>query len=515
MICTVPVAVSAAALLLPLVGMAPTAAARPHPPVPGTKEILRERATRLNPTEYEWLCKQPDSTEPSLHPVRMHSFKLFKNVQPDVDEDRLERDGSSLTWTGHVRGKPEWKVVVSATGICDVNRHATKAGVDAVFNFGERVYRISMLHNCPGWLRVTEEDPAQRQKPTGDDTDPEKPFPPAGERRDETLRRLKGRVSSGPVVIDMIVGYTPAAAQRIGGEQAIASRIQLAESYINQAFADSNVQASVDVVGWYNTGYYGDQTASVMLPKLENPNDYQLGARAAQLRQQYGVDLISVVNDVPYGSSGQANLPMPISEKSDNQAFSVVDVQSIVNWYNFGHEIGHNLALFHDRATLTQQLGGQDYRPYLTTPYSTGYITPNRQFHTLMAYSSACGQPCSAVNQYSNTENTVNGQPLGDQDNNNAAVARMTTPIVAGYRALNIYRERYALTLEPSSGGSVRPSTYGPYRPGAAVTLTARPDSGYRVAWWEADGIRYNLTTTQATITMNRAHTVKAVFTRL
>ncbi|MBD0742416.1 hypothetical protein BG418_13125 [Streptomyces sp. CBMA152] len=510
--------VCTAALVPPLAAMAPVAAA--PPPVPekpagNGKEILRERTVPLNPVEYQWLCRKPADTEPALHPAYDHSFELFDNVKPHIVEDRLDRDGASLTWTGHAQERPEWKVVLSATGICAANPDVKKADIDAEFNFGERVYRISMLPDRPGWLRVTEEDPAQRQKPTGDDAELEHPRPPAGQTMKTMLRPFKGRAPSEPVVIDMIVGYTPAAARRVGGEQAMVSRIQLAESLLNQAFADSNVQASVDVIGWYNTGYQGDQTASVMLQKLEKRDDPQLGARAAQLREQYGVDLVSVVNDVPYGSSGQANLPMPISAKSDSQAFSVVDVQSIVNWYNFGHEVGHNLALFHDRATLTEQLQGQDYRPYLATPYSTGYITRNRQFHTLMAYASSCGQPCTAVNQYSNTENTWAGQALGDKDNNNAAVARLTTPIVAGYRTLKIARQRYALTLGSSSGGTLRPSTYGPYRPDTAVTITARPDTGYRVAWWEADGVRYDLTTTQATITMDRARTVKAVFARI
>ncbi|MEI5098412.1 zinc-dependent metalloprotease family protein [Streptomyces sp. PmtG] len=294
----------------------------------------------------------------------------------------------------------------------------------------------------------------------------------------EGLRKLKERAAAAdgePVVIDMVVGYTPAAAWRVGGDQAMQSRIRLAESYLNQAFADSNVRASVDVVATYNTFYYGDQTAALMRRKLENRYDRELGAPAAQAREKYGVDLVSVINDVPYGSSGNANLPMPLSEKSDDQAFSVVDVQSIVNWYNFGHEVGHNLGLWHDRATLDQQAGGADYRPYLATPYSTGYVSPNREFHTLMAYASACGQPCTAVNQYSNTENTMNRQPLGDAHNNNAAVARLTTPIVAGYRTLAITRHRHALTLETGSGGTLRPSTYGPYAPGTTVTLTARP----------------------------------------
>ncbi|MFI1106221.1 reprolysin-like metallopeptidase [Streptomyces melanogenes] len=512
-----PAALCTAALVLPLAGTG-QAAAHPHPPTPtpGSQEILRERTDRLDLYDYRWLCSKHSASEPLLHSARKHYFDLFPDVQPAVVEDGRQQDGTSLTWTGHLREEPEHKVVLSATGLCDHHPDVTKVGIDAEFDFGARVYRIAMLPERPGWVRVTEEDPALRPKPPADDADFAKPPGPLRETPKETPRPVKARAAGDPVVIDMIVGYTPAAAARVGGEQAMVSRIQLAETYLNQAFADSNVQASVDVIGWYNTNYYGDQTAAVMLPKLQNARNTELGARAAQLREQYGVDLVSVINDVPYGSSGQASLPVPINAQSDSQAFSVVDVQSIVNWYNFGHEIGHNLGLFHDRTTLTQQLPGQDYRPYLTTPYSTGYITADHRFHTLMAYSSACGQPCSAVNQYSNTENTWNGQPLGDRDNNNAAVARTTTPIVAGYRTLTIDRQRYALTLSSSPGGSVRPSTYGPYRPGTTVTLRALPAPGYRVAWWEADGIRYDdLGTTQPTITMDRAHTVTAAFTQI
>lgn len=303
----------------------------------------------------------------------------------------------------------------------------------------------------------------------------------------EGLERLKKRAAvSDPVIIDMIVGYTPAAVRRVGGEPAMQTRIRLAESYLNQALADSNVRASVDVIGTYNTDYDGDQTASVMLPKLSAPSDLQLGARAAQLREDYGVDLVSVVNDVPQGSSGQASLPVPFLKPggvaNDGEAFSVVDVSSIVNWYNFGHEIGHNLGLWHDRATLDEQSGGQDYTPYLTTPYSTGFVTRNRDFHTLMAYSSACGRPCSAVNQYSNTENTVNGQPLGNADNNNAAVARLTTPIVAGYRDLKIARQRYRLTVEASQGVRRAPAPSAPTgrAPPSASTPTPRPATASR-----------------------------------
>ncbi|MEV7544094.1 M12 family metallo-peptidase [Streptomyces sp. NPDC089915] len=512
-------ALCAAALVLPLAGAAPAVTGPPaKSPAAGSlvpaadgKEILRERSIPLEPADFRWLC----GSRPFGAPLQ-HVFELFPDLRLRTVEERLDHDEASLTWTGHVQGMPSSSVVLSATGVCADAPDPAAVGIDAHFDLGERVYRISMLRNEPGRLRITEEDPDHRKHPAGDDIDPEHPLPDPEVMRKglEHLRKRAAAATGEPVVIDMIVGYTPAAAWRLGGEEAVQSRIRLAESYLNQAFADSNVQASVDVIGTYNTGYYGDQTAATMLKKLENPNDLELGSRAGQLRRQYGVDLVSVVNDVPNGSSGQANLPMPISERSDDQAFSVVDVQSIVNWYNFGHEVGHNLGLWHDRTTLDQQTGGQDYRPYLTTPYSTGYVTPDHRFHTLMAYSTACGQPCTAVNQYSNTENTVDGQPLGDAYNNNAAVARLTTPIVAGYRTLTIARQRYALTLQAGTGGTLRPSTYGPYAPGTTVTLTARPADGYRVAGWESDGVAYAYTGTEATVTMDRAHTVKVLFTR-
>ncbi|GGP90615.1 hypothetical protein GCM10010278_81180 [Streptomyces melanogenes] len=281
-----PVAVCTAALVLPLVGTGPAAAAHPHPPGPGAEEVLRERAVRLDLSEYQWLCHRPAVTEPSFHPARQHFFDLFRDVRPGVVEDGREYDGASLTRTGHLRTRPEQKVTLSATGLCAEHPDARKVGIDAEFDLGERAYRVTVLRDRPGWLRVTEEDPARRPAPTGDDADFEQPVPAAAESVRQTVRRLGAVSSKGPVVIDMIVGYTPAVAQRVGGEQAMVSRIGLAESYINRAFADSDVQASVDVIGWYNTGYYGDQTATTMLSRLEDRYDTQLGARAAELREQ-------------------------------------------------------------------------------------------------------------------------------------------------------------------------------------------------------------------------------------
>ncbi|WP_434587108.1 M12 family metallo-peptidase [Streptomyces sp. A5-4] len=485
-----------------------TAAARPAA-APEGEEIVRSRTVPVNVTDYRWLCTAAPFGMP-----REHTFDLFDDVRLTAVEDGLVRDGQKVTWTGHLKSDPRHNVVLSTTKVCEPGIDPAGVGIDAHFDLSERVFRIAGMRNEPGRLQITEEDPSKHEPSAPDDNHLGRSAPDPKTMRD-ALERLKKRAAApGPVIIDMIVGYTPAAARRIGGEQAMDARIKLAQSYINQAFADSNVQASVDIVGTYNTAYYGDQQAATVLPMISNPREPQLGTRAGQLREQYGVDLVSVITDIPDGSSGRASLPMPISEHSDNEAFSVVDVQSITAWYNFGHEVGHNLAMFHDRTTLDDQSGGQGYEHLLTTPYSTGFVTPNRDFHTLMAYSTACGGPCTAVNQYSNTENLVNGEPLGNQYNNNAAVARLTTPVVSGYRNLKASIVRHALTLSQSSGGEIRPATYGPYRAGTTVAVNAITAPGQRVAAWEFDGNRYNITGTQVTVTMDRAHTLKAVFTR-
>ncbi|MGH3804589.1 MAG: zinc-dependent metalloprotease family protein, partial [Pseudonocardiaceae bacterium] len=273
----------------------------------------------------------------------------------------------------------------------------------------------------------------------------------------------------------------------------------------------SNIPASIDIIGTYNTNYQGDNTSSVMHAKMNNPQDPELGSGAADLRQRYGVDLVTIVNSVDSGqSSGQGNLPQR-GIFNAKEAFSVVDVNSLTGWYNLGHEIGHNLGLFHDRRTLNGQVPDGSWMNSLNTRYGTGWITPNEEFHTLMAYSSSCLKQCSAVNQYSNTENTVNGQPLGDENNNNAALARLSTPIVSGYRTLTTAKTRYALTLSSTDGGTIRPAVYGPYKPGTVVGVTARPQTGYRLVAWLYDGVQYD-PGTQVNITMDRAHTLRGVF---
>ncbi|WP_328296609.1 M12 family metallo-peptidase [Streptomyces sp. NBC_00435] len=498
----------AAVAALPLataagVSAAPQTTRAPSPAGDG-KEVLRERTFPLRTEAFSGLCSPAPFGAP-----RERTFEFFDDVRVTAVEEGIDDDQGTLTWSGHVKNKPDTSVVVSMRGVCDTDRAPQGAVVvEVVADLGARVYHLETLPGLPPRLRATEEDPDHRPRRAPDT--PVNTSASAADMR-ESLRGRAAATAANPAVIDVIAGYTPKAVTAAGGEQQVINTIHWAERKMNEALADSNIPASIDIIGTYNTDYRGDNTSSVMHAKMNDPQDAALGATAADLRRRYGVDLITIVNKVDPGqSSGQGNLPERGIFNS-KEAFSVVDFDSLTGWYNLGHEIGHNLGLWHDRRTLDSQIPDGSWRNDLNTPYGTGWITPNEEFHTLMAYSSSCLKDCSAVNQYSNTDNTVNGQPLGDRNSDNAGLARLSTPIVAGYRTLTTARTRYALTLDPAEGGTVRPAVYGPYKPGTVVGVTARPQNGYRLVAWLYDGVQYD-PSAQVNITMDRAHTLTGVF---
>ncbi|MFG3283397.1 M12 family metallo-peptidase [Streptomyces sp. NPDC048111] len=472
------------------------------------KEVLREDTFPLRAAAFADLCDRAPFGAPSEH-----TFVFFDDTRITAVEDGAEEKEGTLTWSGHVKGRPDTSVIASVRGVCGTDRQDDESdtAVEVVADLGTRVYRLETLAGHGSLLQATEEDPSRRPQPSPDD-DLGAADRSASVSAPHARLRDRSRARTGdPVVIDVIAGYTRRAVAQAGGEQQVINTIDWAERKMNEAFADSGIPASIDVIGTYDTGYQGDNTSAALLGKLNNPDDPQLGATAAALRQRYGADLVTVVNSIDPGqSSGQGDLPTQ-GDFNARHAFSVVDFRSLTGWYNLGHEIGHNLGMFHDRDTLDSQVPGDVWRNLLNTRSGTGWISPRGTLHTLMAYATSCPTRCVTVNQYSNTENSVDGQPLGDRNNDNAALARLSTPVVAGYRTLTFARTRYALALSATDGGTVRPGVYGPYKPGTVVGVTARPQPGHRLAGWIYDGVQY-APQAQVNFTMDRAHTLRAVF---
>ncbi|MGP4845270.1 zinc-dependent metalloprotease family protein [Marinobacter sp. 1Y8] len=240
-------------------------------------------------------------------------------------------------------------------------------------------------------------------------------------------------------VVDILVLYTDDATQTSSGSD-IDARIASYIEYSNQAYQNSDVDMQLRLVG---------------VEQLDEPYTYVEGANldalrtnddVAMLRQQYGADLVTLINlrkpmnggyvcgigYVPPGQSGTGEF----YSNAPSLGFSLVGVNC--GYTTFAHELGHNMSLGHSYAQNSE--GG-------IFPWARGYGV-NGLFSTIMAYPQAFGTR-NQVQQFSSpSQRKCEGQPCG-VDRNQAdgadSVANLTTVAsqVAGFVA----------TVDPGNGG--------------------------------------------------------------
>ncbi|MFD5797910.1 reprolysin-like metallopeptidase [Streptomyces diastatochromogenes] len=465
--------------------------------------VVRTAVLRANAKEFASLCRTQKEGVPETR-----TFRLFPGT-PGITamRDYYHKDANgTIYWDGYDPKKPENTVSLSIIGACTRGGHTT---LDGVIEIGTKDYLFTPLPKHPGKYRLTEIDTLK--------------LPPSGRPGDTVNLPRTGRPgqpektpkadNNNPVAIDLLVPYTPAAVTELGGVTEVQARIRYGVSQINKAFATSHVPASVHVVHSYQTSPSGvaNEDANTVLNKLNKRADLTLGATAHAFRDDFGADLVALLASIPAeNSSGSADLPIPVSARTSESAYSVTSVFSVKEWDNLGHEIGHNLGMRHDRKTVANN-GETPPGPNDT---NFGWITSDNKFHTLMAYNTPCLPTCKVINQYSNTVNkTADGKILGDAKNNNAGIAQLATPLVSDYRATKVTnRHTLTMSVSPSGGGSITVSEFGPYDPGTQVTLTAHPAAGFVFAGWEVDGVKQSDTTTNYQITMDKNRSVVALF---
>ncbi|MBN7136208.1 hypothetical protein A7A76_15835 [Lysobacter enzymogenes] len=167
---------------------------------------------------------------------------------------------------------------------------------------------------------------------------------------------------AGPVV-DVFVGYTPGLVARYGSQSAALTRINYLVSVTNQAFIDSQVDATLRLVGTKQVAYPETATNGDALDALGDTSGAGPLQALRDARRASGADMLAIVrpflspehgncglatvngsNLGPYTTASGAGANAAISDGSDDNSSTYCKDTT------FSHELGHNWGLVHDAA---------------------------------------------------------------------------------------------------------------------------------------------------------------------
>ena len=174
-------------------------------------------------------------------------------------------------------------------------------------------------------------------------------------------------------IIDVLVVYTAEARLAEGGNSAIESLIDLAESETNAAYSNSGVGHVVRVVHKQEISF--SESGFSFSGFLNSAQDGSISG-LHDLRNTHGADLVVVLVDGDDSLCGLAFLMNPVSSSFAPYGYSVTQTNCATGNYTFGHEIGHNMSARHDRAN-----DNTDGAPF---DYNHGYVDDTNNFKTIM-----------------------------------------------------------------------------------------------------------------------------------
>jgi hypothetical protein len=205
--------------------------------------------------------------------------------------------------------------------------------------------------------------------------------------------------SNAGFVHDLLVVYTPASRLRYG-QDVLESKIVAAVAAANQAYLNSGVNITLNLVGLQEIDHVEESGLSVSLSYLNGVSDGKMDS-VHVLRDLLGADMVSLVSEDI--GCGVAFLMTSESSAFASTAFSAV-YSGCLSQHTLAHEIGHNQGNMHDRENSS--FGG-------AFPYSYGLrrcVSDGTGFRTVMGYN-CVGAP--RVTQFSNPNVLFNGWPTG------------------------------------------------------------------------------------------------------
>jgi len=286
-------------------------------------------------------------------------------------------------------------------------------------------------------------------------------FPPAGEPIpvDNIPLLAEDQIDSAAddgSTMDVMVVYTPAARAAEGGTTAMNALINLAITETNTAYSNSGVTPRVRLVHTEEVSYTESGSFSTDLNRLKNTADGFID-NVHSLRDTHAADLVSLF--VEGGSScGRAFAMTNLSNTFAVWAFSIVRRTCATGNFTFGHELGHNMGLKHDRTSSAEDG---------VFSYSHGYVDIPNDFRTIMGTVSSCSF-CTRIQYFSNPAVNFGGNPTGVDfqaaDSADAAQSLNNSAVTVAN-----WRESVSQGLPPTLD-SVSPDL-GPTAGGTTVTL--------------------------------------------
>lgn len=273
--------------------------------------------------------------------------------------------------------------------------------------------------------------------------------------------------SSTPPIIDVFVFYSPASRDAAGGVAAIEAAIANAIDVGNDAFVRSKITASLRLIGTGLLPVSVPQNQDPLLLLHEHP------AISAH-RNAVKADLVSAIVE----SSELPNMCGKTAQFTGEAQYFINVVRRTCISFALPHEIGHQMGLHHQpedtpppntHPTWLPDVGYAHYR--CKDGASDGWIT-------IMAGGRL---PCvanSLAPHFSNPHVIYQGFPTGiENQRDNARVANLTAPVVAGFRGCSA--DAVSLCLNDSRFRIMTWYWTPQVAQGTAFAVQLTPDTGY------------------------------------
>jgi len=382
---------------------------------------------------------QPAPAELNLESSRLELGLFNDIILTAALEKTVYRNGANFVATGVVDGWAESRVIIVAEGdVLAGTISVPGLGLYQIRYAGGGLHKIVEvdMDNFPG-CKVVRKAPKNPRpiKLTKKKTKPIIGSEPGSFVELPPMMSFGGAFTaagSPPAVntnVDVMVVYTATARAGAGGVDAMNALIDLAVAEANDAYANSEIPITLNLVYRGEVTYTESGNAATDLGRLQNSGDGHMDGVHA-LRNQYGADLVCLFTETMQSTyAGLGFLMSNVSTNFSSYSFSVVRRLYATGNYTFAHELGHNMGCAHDRGNSSSQ-GAY--------PYSYGHRFVGSDlatYRTVMAYS-----PGTRIPYFSNPNVSYLGTPTGvaagaTNAADNASSITNTMPVVSAFRA--------------------------------------------------------------------------------